>query len=137
MCVFVFLTFCWKFQSWRFFLALFYSQSWCPLLMFKVLKTWMAIIIIHGRWNFCCMRKICERLPQENFATKNWIWRYCFWRRHFWTLFIHEKKQIGSSDNSFKCYWFLLHHVARVKTTKDAWDNLCATFERRHASNKL
>jgi hypothetical protein len=32
---------------------------------------------------------------------------------------------------------FMLHHVARVGTIKDAWDNLCATFERRHVSNKL
>jgi hypothetical protein len=27
---------------------------------------------------------------------------------------------------------FLLHHVTHVETAKDAWDNLCATFERRH-----
>jgi hypothetical protein len=32
---------------------------------------------------------------------------------------------------------FMLHHVARVGTTKDAWDNLCAAFERRHVGNKL
>jgi hypothetical protein len=31
----------------------------------------------------------------------------------------------------------LLHHVTCVKTTKDAWDNLWAIFERRHANNKL
>jgi hypothetical protein len=27
---------------------------------------------------------------------------------------------------------YLLHHV---KTAKDAWDNLCATFERKHVGN--
>ncbi len=32
---------------------------------------------------------------------------------------------------------FLLHHVACVITIKDAWDNFCATFERRHVGNKL
>jgi len=32
---------------------------------------------------------------------------------------------------------FMLHHVACVKTIKDAWDNLCAIIERRHVSNKL
>jgi len=32
---------------------------------------------------------------------------------------------------------FLLHHVACVKTIKDAQDNLCATFDRKHAGNKL
>jgi hypothetical protein len=31
----------------------------------------------------------------------------------------------------------LLHHVAHAKTTKNAWDNLCATFEKRHIGNKL
>jgi hypothetical protein len=32
---------------------------------------------------------------------------------------------------------FLLHHVTCVEITKDAWDNLCATFERKHVGNKL
>jgi hypothetical protein len=32
---------------------------------------------------------------------------------------------------------FLLHHVALSKTTKDAWDNLCATLEKKHVDNKL
>jgi hypothetical protein len=32
---------------------------------------------------------------------------------------------------------FLLHHVTHVGIIKDAWDNLCATFERRHVGNKL
>jgi hypothetical protein len=30
---------------------------------------------------------------------------------------------------------YLLHHVTRAKTTKDTWDNLCATFEKRHVGN--
>jgi hypothetical protein len=32
---------------------------------------------------------------------------------------------------------YMLHHVIHVDTTKDAWDNLCATFERRHINNRL
>ncbi len=32
---------------------------------------------------------------------------------------------------------YMLHHVTRVDSTKDAWDNLCATFERRHINNRL
>jgi hypothetical protein len=28
----------------------------------------------------------------------------------------------------------LLHHVTCVEITKDAWDNLCWTFERRHVA---
>jgi hypothetical protein len=31
----------------------------------------------------------------------------------------------------------LLHHVTCAKTIKDAWDNLCATFDRRHVGNIL
>jgi len=31
----------------------------------------------------------------------------------------------------------LLHHVTHAETTKNAWDNLCATFEKRHVGNKL
>jgi hypothetical protein len=32
----------------------------------------------------------------------------------------------------------ILHHVAQcVETIKDAWDNLCATFERTYFGNKL
>ncbi len=31
----------------------------------------------------------------------------------------------------------LLHHVAHVETTKNTWENLCVTFERRHVGNKL
>jgi hypothetical protein len=31
----------------------------------------------------------------------------------------------------------LLHRVARVETTKDAWDNFCATFEKTHIYNIL
>ncbi len=31
----------------------------------------------------------------------------------------------------------LLYHVPCVKTTKDAWDNFCVTFEKRHVGNKL
>jgi hypothetical protein len=32
----------------------------------------------------------------------------------------------------------ILHHVAQcVETIKDAWDNLCATFERTYVGNKL
>ncbi len=31
----------------------------------------------------------------------------------------------------------LLHHVTCVEITKDAWDNLCWTFERRHVGNIL
>jgi hypothetical protein len=31
----------------------------------------------------------------------------------------------------------LLHHVAFSKTTKDAWDDLCATLEKKHVDNKL
>ncbi len=31
----------------------------------------------------------------------------------------------------------LLHHVACVKIAKDAWDNICVTFERKHIGNKL
>jgi hypothetical protein len=32
---------------------------------------------------------------------------------------------------------FLLHHVTHATTAKDAWDNLCATFERRHVGCRL
>jgi hypothetical protein len=32
---------------------------------------------------------------------------------------------------------FLLHHVTCAKTTKNAWDNFCETFERKHVDNKL
>jgi hypothetical protein len=32
---------------------------------------------------------------------------------------------------------YLFYHVARAKIAKDAWDNFCATFERRHVGNKL
>jgi hypothetical protein len=32
---------------------------------------------------------------------------------------------------------FLFHHVACARTSKDAWDNFCATFERKHGSNRL
>jgi len=31
----------------------------------------------------------------------------------------------------------LLHHVTCAKTTKNAWDNFYARFERRHVGNKL
>jgi hypothetical protein len=31
----------------------------------------------------------------------------------------------------------LLHHVPHAKTTKNAWDDPCATFEKRHVGNKL
>ncbi len=31
----------------------------------------------------------------------------------------------------------LLYHVACAKIGKDAWDNLCATCERKHVDNKL
>ncbi len=31
----------------------------------------------------------------------------------------------------------LLHHVTCAKTTKNAWDNFCATFEKKHVDNKL
>jgi ABC-type lipoprotein export system ATPase subunit len=29
----------------------------------------------------------------------------------------------------------MLHHVTHAKTTKDTWDNLCATFKKRHVGN--
>jgi hypothetical protein len=31
----------------------------------------------------------------------------------------------------------LLDHVACAETKKDAWNNLCATFEKKHVDNKL
>ncbi len=31
----------------------------------------------------------------------------------------------------------LLYHVACAKIGKDAWDNFCATCERKHVDNKL
>jgi hypothetical protein len=31
----------------------------------------------------------------------------------------------------------LLHHVTCVETTKDAWDNLCATFEKTYVDSIL
>jgi hypothetical protein len=31
----------------------------------------------------------------------------------------------------------LLDHVACAKTEKDAWNNLCATFGKKHVGNKL
>jgi hypothetical protein len=31
----------------------------------------------------------------------------------------------------------MLHHVTRVGTIKDAWYNICATFERKHVGNNL
>jgi hypothetical protein len=31
----------------------------------------------------------------------------------------------------------LLHHVTHAETTKNAWDNLCATFDRKHVGNIL
>jgi hypothetical protein len=31
----------------------------------------------------------------------------------------------------------LLDHVTCAETTKDAWNNLCATFEKKHVGNKL
>ncbi len=31
----------------------------------------------------------------------------------------------------------LLYHVACAKIAKDAWDNLCATCERKYVDNKL
>jgi hypothetical protein len=31
----------------------------------------------------------------------------------------------------------LLHHVACAETTKDAWDNLCVTFENICVGNRL
>jgi hypothetical protein len=61
---FWFFNFCYKFQSSRCFAFwyLFYSQSWHPFFKPKVLKSWMTIIFIHGRWrwNFFHMKKICE-----------------------------------------------------------------------------
>jgi len=69
---FVFLTFCWKFQSFRcfVFLAFFYSQSWHSFLMLEILRSWMAITFTHGRWrwNFSYMIIICGRSPQENYC---------------------------------------------------------------------
>jgi hypothetical protein len=32
---------------------------------------------------------------------------------------------------------FWLHHVTRAGTITDAWENLCATFEKRHLGNIL
>jgi hypothetical protein len=32
---------------------------------------------------------------------------------------------------------FMFHHVARAKIIKNTWDNLCATFERKHVGNIL
>jgi len=32
---------------------------------------------------------------------------------------------------------FWLHHVTCARTVKDAWENLCATFEIRHVGNML
>jgi len=31
----------------------------------------------------------------------------------------------------------LLHHVTRVETAKDAWDNFYATFEKKDIGNRL
>jgi hypothetical protein len=30
-----------------------------------------------------------------------------------------------------------LHHVTRARIVKDAWENLCATFEKRHLGKIL
>jgi hypothetical protein len=53
-----------------FFVTFFYSQSWHPLLMFKVLTNWMAIIFIHGRWRwiFSYMRKICGKSLENTYC---------------------------------------------------------------------
>jgi hypothetical protein len=42
----------------------------------------------------------------------------------------HKKINLNVVDS-------LLHHVTHVETTKDTWDNLCVTFEKRHVGNRL
>jgi hypothetical protein len=32
---------------------------------------------------------------------------------------------------------YLFYHVARAEIVKGAWDNFCATFEKKHVGNKL
>ncbi len=47
---------------------------------------------------------------------------------------IHEG-QIGLWNIFLNVVDSLLHHIACVETTKNAWDNLCATFEKTHVDN--
>ncbi len=49
-------------------------------------------------------------------------------------MFINEDK-LAYATIFLNVVDFLLHHVTCAKIAKDAWDNLCATFERRHVGN--
>ncbi len=52
-----------------------------------------------------------------------------------------EFGEIVLKGSNFEHHFFMkkdkLAHVACAKTTKDTWDNLCATFERKHVGNIL
>ncbi len=49
-----------------------------------------------------------------------------------------KKDKLACGTILLNVFDIILHHVAQcVETIKDAWDNLCATFERTHVGNRL
>jgi hypothetical protein len=132
VCFSVFIAFCWKSQSSRCFcfLALFYSQSWHPVLVLEVLRSWMAIIFMYRRWRWN-FSYVGDHL-KKTIATISWIWTDCFWRRQFWISLIHEEGQIGSPNNTLKCCWFSVASCNTCKYYKECMgQSLCNIWKKR------
>jgi hypothetical protein len=49
--------------------------------------------------------------------------------RHLKKKLFMKKENLAHETILLNVVDYVLHHVAHVETTKDAWDNLCATFE--------
>lgn len=80
------------------------------------------------------MRKIWRRSPQEN---------YCHQKLNivpqgetFENCLFMKKENLVHETIFLNVVDYVLYHVTHVETTKDAWDNLCATFEWRHVGKK-
>jgi hypothetical protein len=72
-------------------------------------------------------KKICAKKVQPIFF-ENVLNRAC------WELF---RNKLAGGTIFLIVINFLLHHVARAKTTKYVCDNLCAIFKRKHIGNRL
>jgi len=48
-----------------------------------------------------------------------------------------KKDKLTCGINLLNVVNSLLHHITCAKIVKNAWDNLCATFDRKHVGNIL
>ncbi len=102
--------------------------------MLEVLRSWMANTLEYeDEISFTWKGFVKKELLPPKFE----FWEIVPKGSNFEHHFFMKKGKLAHGTILLNVVDFLFHHVACAKTTKDTWDNLCATFERKHVGNIL